>query len=565
MESPIKQPVSLIVREQKIRSAENILDFIESDQTDPAGRSRIRANNNTVYFEKATAANWASYDSALLMGSLGATCYVVASDAKTEVKNFAKLLQDLGYPVWVCDGVADNVEIQAAIDALTTGRTWIETVKLIGSFSISSTIIMPSYTRIDLTESKLTLANNSNVNMITNSDTTGGNTRLEIVGGILDGNKANQTSGIVILWTKVTFSKIINVEVTSGYTRNIDLNNSDDNEIIGVYSHDSSTGDGAQGLYLHAGSDRNQIIGGIYSANGDGIQVGNTAEDCYDNQIIDVQVKDNANYEGLEIFYGHRTKVIGGIFVGNTRNGIDVAQSNDVIIQSPYCRANGYNGILIELSSHRARIYSPQCISNTMGGMVIEGLDDATVIGGCAYLNQQHGLRIGTAVNRIRVIGFHAQDNDEANVDYYDGIILDGDANDCEILGCTVYNTRTQRFGIRIAGATGDNNRIIDCNVTSGGTVANLQDSGTSTIKRNNKGYVTENSGTATITAGQTSVDVTHGLATTPTRVILTPTTDTAGRRYWVSAKGATTFTITIDSTHTADLSWDWHAQIGEG
>jgi parallel beta-helix repeat protein len=102
MESPIKQPVSLIVREQKIRSAENILEFIETDQIDPAGRSRIRANNNTVYFEKATAANWGSYDSALLMGSLGATCYVVASDAKTEVKNFAKLLQDLGYPVWVC-------------------------------------------------------------------------------------------------------------------------------------------------------------------------------------------------------------------------------------------------------------------------------------------------------------------------------------------------------------------------------------------------------------------------------------------------------------------------------
>ena len=71
-----------------------------------------------------------------------------------------------------------------------------------------------------------------------------------------------------------------------------------------------------------------------------------------------------------------------------------------------------------------------------------------------------------------------------------------------------------------------------------------------------------KNSGTATITAGNTSVDVTHGLAGTPTRVYLTPTTDTAGKRYWVSAKGSTTFTITIDSSHTADISFDWLAQL---
>lgn len=75
----------------------------------------------------------------------------------------------------------------------------------------------------------------------------------------------------------------------------------------------------------------------------------------------------------------------------------------------------------------------------------------------------------------------------------------------------------------------------------------------------------TRKSGTATITASQTSVDVAHGLASTPTRVLLTPTTDTGGKRYWVSAKGPTTFTITIDSVHTADITFDWRALIGEG
>ena len=107
--------------------------------------------------------------------------------------------------------------------------------------------------------------------------------------------------------------------------------------------------------------------------------------------------------------------------------------------------------------------------------------------------------------------------------------------------------------------ATANRNRIY------GYLTPNVTDAGTKNIIKDNVGYITENSGTATITAGQTSVAVTHGLAATPTRVILTPTTDTAGRRYWVSAKGATTFTITIDSTYTSDITFDWRAQIGEG
>jgi hypothetical protein len=60
MESPIKQPISLIIREQTIRSAENLLEFIETDQADPAGRWRFRLDGDKVYFERATAANWAS-------------------------------------------------------------------------------------------------------------------------------------------------------------------------------------------------------------------------------------------------------------------------------------------------------------------------------------------------------------------------------------------------------------------------------------------------------------------------------------------------------------------------
>lgn len=70
--------------------------------------------------------------------------------------------------------------------------------------------------------------------------------------------------------------------------------------------------------------------------------------------------------------------------------------------------------------------------------------------------------------------------------------------------------------------------------------------------------------GTATVTAGNTTVDVTHGLGATPARVFLSPTTDTLGARWWVSAKTATTFTISLHTNQASDVSFDWRAQAEE-
>lgn len=71
-----------------------------------------------------------------------------------------------------------------------------------------------------------------------------------------------------------------------------------------------------------------------------------------------------------------------------------------------------------------------------------------------------------------------------------------------------------------------------------------------------------ESSGSATITASTTSIEVTHRLASTPMIVTISPTADTGGKRYWVSVKTATTFTISVDSSYTYDISFDWRAGI---
>ena len=107
----------------------------------------------------------------------------------------------------VCDGVADNVEIQNALDAraddddygLTSGRTWSETVKLVGNFTVAAAMLIDAYTTVDATEAKVTLANATNTDMFRNRNFNGvdgvdnNDPNITWIGGDLDGNKANQT------------------------------------------------------------------------------------------------------------------------------------------------------------------------------------------------------------------------------------------------------------------------------------------------------------------------------------------------------------------------------------
>ena len=68
------------------------------------------------------------------------------------------------------------------------------------------------------------------------------------------------------------------------------------------------------------------------------------------------------------------------------------------------------------------------------------------------------------------------------------------------------------------------------------------------------------NSGAATIAASATSTDVTHSLTASPTRVIISPTTNYGARRFWVSAKSSTVFRIELDAAHTDAINFDWRA-----
>ena len=106
--------------------------------------------------------------------------------------------------------------IQYALDNLTAGRTWKDIVKIRGNYTISK-ITIPSFVTLDLHNCRLFQANATNTLMIENADATNGNTDIEFIGGLVDGNRVNQTGGGTADTTSLLrFTKCNNVSVHDG-------------------------------------------------------------------------------------------------------------------------------------------------------------------------------------------------------------------------------------------------------------------------------------------------------------------------------------------------------------
>jgi parallel beta-helix repeat protein len=125
--------------------------------------------------------------------------------------------------------------------------------------------------------------------------------------------------------------------------------------------------------------------------------------------------------------------------------------------------------------------------------------------------------------------------------------------------------TPTQDYGIRLFNGSGTNsidNLIIEGNILRNNDTAQISNVFTAESMKNNAGYLTENSGTATIASGDTYIDVTHGLAITPeaANISVTPTNSMGdSAKYYISDIGATTFRINVNAdpgATTATFAW---------
>jgi len=428
-------------------------------------------------------------------------------------------------------GTDDASVINSVLSNLTGSRVWREKVKLIGSFTLTDNISIPSYTIFDAEEAKLTLAASTAKNIIKVKNAS----YVDIIGGIYDGNRTNQSeSGTVSLQNGIWIQnsnhiRIYKPKVVSPYRGGIVLRASTGETISDIWIYNPEVSD-----FLDSGASQN--IPGIFLNGQNG-----TLERVY---IVNPYVHDSSKTTmgpvGISNYYVSEVHVIGGMVDAVGDDCVTVTNSSKVVLSSLVTKN-----------------------SQVGGGIHIYNSSDFVVIGAISESNDRMGIYVNNSSNGL-VSNCIAKNNGQGGeAGSLIGIGISGSSG-CS--GIIVVNnkcyddqdTKTQATGINEYNS--DYNLIVGNDCRGNNTHA-IQYVGSHTIVADNLGYVNENEGSATIANGNISVTVNHGLADTPSNIQVTGTHSEVKDAY-VTNPGATSFTIQVDSAVTADRVVHWRAKV---
>ena len=448
-------------------------------------------------------------------------------------------------------GTNATIVIQSALDHLTAGRTYKETVTIRGDYTISGMIQVPSYTVLTI-DGKLTEASSRDLPAMIRNENYGVSvdSNIEIHGGILDGNKAGGSTGHGIQLDGVTDSLVQGVTVKN----------------VG--------GASGRGIYITTTSPSRTtervIVADVFVSGATNSNIEFAGSAATTNVRVNMVRLSNlisidSGQRGLILTNVHNS-TFSGLDIANTvTHGIDLSyNSTDNAISNFAIRNTGMSGINDDTFSSTRNVYSNGRIYNaTLLGFTSTATDLA-LTNMIISDSGQDGVRLASVSDRCVITDVISKNNGKSAANTYHGFVLLGTDN-CILVGNSAYDdqaVKTQRFGI-VLDASSDNN-IVTGNNVSGNLQANgISNSGTGNIIRNNKGYVTENTGTATINSGSTSVTVNHGLSYTPTAAELSiiftnnPTNDPGN--WWISNITSTQFTINVRSDPGAgglNISW---------
>lgn len=561
-----------------------------------------------------------------LQGALGASAWVVASDAPVAIKSYATALQAAGYPAWVCDGVADNVEIQAAIDALPAAGGKVQLSE--GTFSGSVAIIPKNGLRLLGTGQALTLIDwttsfynwsSSGADLI---DIEVGDMTIDLtdvsalargifvargrrihlhdlkvteasdaalgttaINGIQIGNWQYPALGI----TDVTIDRVIStgrgkhfnffpltlVGVTRGHINGSIFHARDSDIVINPAKAPSAQiYQGTQITFTENIFEYGHHNGVFFN---DSVAEGSSSSDIKFTSNSFLFNGDDALDINENDFY---ISVTDNYFLGNEYYDVSIAASSNIQIMGNTFRqdsitALGGLGIGIGGSSNRIVVLGNIQIRTTNARQLVliyNGTNDNIVISGNIGYNAQKGVWIsgGTIKNLIITNNiFQIQEY------LYPIVLIEAAAT---VLSATIADNiidsvPAQQVRIAQINSTTSYDFLITGNIkgstgTSGiiGYGAGVDPTTQRFLVRMNPSHKTENSGTATVPSGATTVVITHGLATTPTRVLLTARIWSNASKAWVTTLTATQFTINVDADPGAGTAiFDWRAQVGEG
>ncbi len=548
--------------------------------------------------------------------SRSATLVVVASNSKTISKKSADYL---------CDGTADDVQIQAAITALSS--TGGKIVLSEGTFNIATTPLISSNNLIIEGQGKGTILKSvasSSVNCIGLSQAN----RIVIRNLQIDGNKSNQSGSI-------------------SYTVNagIHISRCDDVLVENCYVHDTYM----QGIYMEDST--NLIINKnrVYNTGDGGIFThprGNNP--ACSNVIISNNIVDSSGYYGITAIRSDYVSMVGNI---SSNNGLtDPSQGFGLDMEG--CRYSlmsnniafgGHGGILVRITTEggsdrrclKVAIQGNTCYNNTTSGthgeasIQLEDSDDILIQGNNVSTSTQ-GINIGNATyvivngnistghtnsgircystsgSHINISGNYCQGNGNHGVETCVsrtmvvgntlegntgcGINLTSGSSNTTIRDNQIYDNTDNGILVNDSGSIANidiiNNEFDNTSTTqgralyeagSGGPTRFLNNrcknqsnedfhlSHTSSIASGNDNTVTfdHKSGTASITTGNTSTTVNHGIYTTPTDIIITPTSSLGLAASWyITSIGSTQFTINLNVNPAGTVSFSWQAVV---
>lgn len=183
-----------------------------------------------------------------------------------------------------------------------------------------------------------------------------------------------------------------------------------------------------------------------------------------------------------------------------------------------HCHGNGLDGFKFYNSKYNT-VVGGDAYQNGEIGINLEGCSWNTLNGFSSRENQKEGFLIYSGYENT-VNGGVATDNSKEGDNTYSGVRIYYSLRN-KVIGLTSKSTAgvRQKWGIEEALVAGHpeytNYNIIVNNVVNG-NAGLIYTSGLNTICRQNVGYVTENSSTATILNTTTSIVVNHGCAYTP-------------------------------------------------
>lgn len=207
-----------------------------------------------------------------------------------------------------------------------------------------------------------------------------------------------------------------------------------------------------------------------------------------------------------------------------------------------YCHV-GASGVIEDIA------ITGNSIKRVLSGIVLRMDKRGSIIGNVIEQCTRKGIYI--YCDDSLVLGNIIKDVNYELVSGNAGIVINGNNNTVEgnrIIDSLDYTTYS------IIEENGDSNQIKNNNVDKP-----IQKTGANTIIKGNIGYITENIGVATISAGSTSVTVNHGLAGTPTIVFIEVNHDEL-KDYKITNKTSTQFTVEVPNAVSADRTFTWKA-----